>query len=126
MRRYLIWYWVEQNDESTDLEIIIEANNIKEAIDKFEKQVKLFKRISTITELPYNEQSYMRVTNQILWDIYQSYDCSRTEFSIILGYGRSNSNVSLWLNGTKDLSLDQLEKFCNKLGKKLTIKIEKL
>ena len=126
MRRYLIWYWVEQNDESTDLEIIIEANNIKEAIDKFEKQVRLFKRISTITELPYNEQSYMRVTNQILWDIYQSYDCSRTEFSIILGYGRSNSNVSLWLNGTKDLSLDQLEKFCNKLGKKLTIKIEKL
>ena len=126
MRRYLIWYWVEQNDESTDLEIIIEANNIKEAIDKFEKQVKLFKRISTITELPYNEQSYMRVTNQILWDIYQSYDCSRTEFSIILGYGKSNSNVSLWLNGTKDLSLDQLEKFCNKLGKKLTIKIEKL
>jgi arginine decarboxylase-like protein len=68
----------------------------------------------------------MRVTNQILWDIYQSYDCSRTEFSIILGYGKSNSNVSLWLNGTKDLSLDQLEKFCNKLGKKLTIKIEKL
>jgi hypothetical protein len=55
MRRYLIWYWVEQNDESTDLEIIIEANNIKEAIDKFEKQVRLFKRISTITELPYNE-----------------------------------------------------------------------
>lgn len=55
MRRYLIFYWAEQNDEATDLEIIIEASNIKEAINKFEKQVKLFKRISTITELPYNE-----------------------------------------------------------------------
>ena len=55
MRRYLIFYWAEQNDEATDLEIIIEANNIKEAIDKFEEEVRVFKRITTIAELPYNE-----------------------------------------------------------------------
>lgn len=55
MRRYLIFYWVERNDEATDLEIIVEADNIKDAIKEFEKQVRLFKRISTITELPYGE-----------------------------------------------------------------------
>ena len=53
MRRYLIFYYAEMNDECTDLEIIIQADNIKEAINKFEKEVMLFKRISTITELPY-------------------------------------------------------------------------
>lgn len=53
MRRYLIFYWVEQNDQPTDLEIIVKADNIKDAIKQFEKEIMLFKRISTITELPY-------------------------------------------------------------------------
>jgi len=53
MRKYLIFYYAEIRDECTDLEAIIEADNIKEAIDKFEKETMLFKRIFTITELPY-------------------------------------------------------------------------
>ena len=67
----------------------------------------------------------MKKTNQLFWEIYQSYDCSRTEFSFMLGYNSPNSNVSLWLNGTKDLSLDQLEKFCNKLNIKFNYDISK-
>lgn len=65
----------------------------------------------------------MKRTNQLFWEIYQEKDCTRTAFSKMLGYNRPNSNVSLWLNGTKDLSLDQLEKFCNKLNIKLKIDI---
>jgi hypothetical protein len=68
----------------------------------------------------------MKQTNKILWDIYLEYNCSQTKFCKILGYEKHTPNISQWLSGNLDLSLDQLEKFCNKLGKKLTIKIEKL
>jgi len=53
MRKYLIFYYAEIRDECTDLEAIVEAHNIREAIDEFEKQTMVFKRIFTITELPY-------------------------------------------------------------------------
>lgn len=53
MRRYLIYYWTERNDESTDLEIIVKADNIEEAIKEFKKEVKVYKSITTITELTY-------------------------------------------------------------------------
>lgn len=66
----------------------------------------------------------MRVANQILWDLYQSYNCSQTEFCKMLGYKTHTTNMSQWLNGKLDLSFDQLEKFCEKLGKKLIIKLE--
>ena len=66
----------------------------------------------------------MRVANQILWDLYQEKDCSQTDFCIMLGYKKHTSNMTQWLNGKLDLSFDQLEKFCNKLGKKLIIKLE--
>ena len=42
----------------------------------------------------------------------------------MLGYKTHTTNMSQWLNGNLDLSLDQLEKFCNKLGKTLIIKLE--
>ena len=50
----------------------------------------------------------MKQSNQILWDLYKTH----------------TTNMSQWLNGNLDLSLDQLEKFCNKLGKTLIIKLE--
>ena len=66
----------------------------------------------------------MKQSNQILWDLYQSYNCSQTKFCKMLGYKTHTTNMSQWLNGNLDLSLDQLEKFCNKLGKTLIIKLE--
>ena len=51
MKRYLIYYWTERNDESTDLEIIVKANNMEEAIKEFKKEVRVYKSITTITEL---------------------------------------------------------------------------
>lgn len=65
----------------------------------------------------------MKQTNEILWQIYQKQDCTRTEFCKMLGYKSSYSNISQWLNGDKDLSLDQLEKFCKKLRIELKIKV---
>ena len=35
MRRYLVCYWTERNDVSTDLEEIVEADNIMDALEKF-------------------------------------------------------------------------------------------
>lgn len=55
MRRYLVFYYTEQNDVCTDLERIIEANDILAAINVFNDETKAFKRITTITELPYGE-----------------------------------------------------------------------
>jgi hypothetical protein len=53
MRRYLIFYYAEKRDECLDLEHIVEADNIIAAINVFNNEKKLFKRITTITELPY-------------------------------------------------------------------------
>jgi hypothetical protein len=35
MKRYLVCYWTERNDVSTDLEEIVEADNIMDALEKF-------------------------------------------------------------------------------------------
>lgn len=53
MRKYLIFYYAERNDECMDLEHIVEANDMVEAINVFNKEINLVKRITTITELPY-------------------------------------------------------------------------
>lgn len=62
-------------------------------------------------------------TNELLWEIFQQKDCTRTEFCKRLGYKGSQSNMSQWLNGKTELSLSQLAKFCNKLNVKLKIEI---
>lgn len=49
MRKYLVCYWVERNDVATDLEDIVEADNISEALEKF-KASKVFKSINSISE----------------------------------------------------------------------------
>ncbi len=66
----------------------------------------------------------MKQSNQILWDLFQSYNCSQTDFCIMLGYKAHTPNMTQWLSGRLDLSLDQLEKFCNKLNKELIIQIK--
>jgi hypothetical protein len=56
MKRYLIFYYAERNDECMDLEHIVEANDMVEAINVFNNEIKLVKRITTITELPYDKR----------------------------------------------------------------------
>jgi hypothetical protein len=51
MRRYLICYLAEQNDECVDLETIIEADDIFYALGSFCTTHKLYKRITNIKEI---------------------------------------------------------------------------
>lgn len=55
MRKYLVYYYAEKNDECHDLEKIIEADSIEEAIKFFKSRVRIMKRITTVTELPYEK-----------------------------------------------------------------------
>lgn len=48
MRRYLVCYWTERNDVSTDLEEIVEADNMMEALEKFTAN-NVFKSIDSIS-----------------------------------------------------------------------------
>jgi transcriptional regulator with XRE-family HTH domain len=64
----------------------------------------------------------MNIANQILWDIFQNNNCTQTEFCKKLGYKGHTPNMSQWLSGNMDLSLDKLKGFCDKLN--LTLKIE--
>lgn len=50
MKKYLVCYWTERNDVATDLEDIVEADNISEALEKF-KASKVFKSIDSISEI---------------------------------------------------------------------------
>lgn len=51
MRRYRIEYYAERNDECVDLEHIVEANDMVEAIDTFNHYVRIVKRITNISEI---------------------------------------------------------------------------
>ncbi len=48
MRKYLICYWTERNDEATDLETFVDADNIMEALEKFIAST-VFKSIDSIS-----------------------------------------------------------------------------
>lgn len=48
MRKYLICYWAERNDVATDLEQIVEADNIMQALEKFTAN-NVFKSIDSIS-----------------------------------------------------------------------------
>lgn len=50
MRKYLICYWTERNDVATDLEDIVEADNIREALDEFITTT-VFRKINSISEI---------------------------------------------------------------------------
>lgn len=66
----------------------------------------------------------MHISNQILNDMYDRSNCNQTEFCIRLGYKGHTPNMSQWLKGNMDLSLDKLKEFCDKLN--FTLKIELL
>jgi hypothetical protein len=51
MRKYLIYYWAEKNDDAVDCEKIIEASNIQEALNKFLNMTIVYKRITQIKEI---------------------------------------------------------------------------
>jgi hypothetical protein len=51
MTKYLVTYWTERNDEATDVEIIIEANNKDEALKIFLDMNKSYKKIESIQEM---------------------------------------------------------------------------
>lgn len=51
MRKYLIAYWAERNDEATDFEVELEADDIEKAIDKLYRQYRPIKRITKIEEI---------------------------------------------------------------------------
>jgi hypothetical protein len=51
MKKYLICYWAERNDEATDLEEIVEAANIMEAVRNFTKGKRILKRITSVSEI---------------------------------------------------------------------------
>lgn len=48
MKKYLVCYWTERNDVATDLEEIVEANNMMEALEKFTAN-NIFKSIDSIS-----------------------------------------------------------------------------
>ena len=50
MKKYLVCYWVERNDVATDLEEIVEADNIKEALDTFLDNT-VCRKVTSISEL---------------------------------------------------------------------------
>tara|TARA_R110000868_G_C10353239_1_gene716526 strand:- start:194 stop:388 length:195 start_codon:yes stop_codon:yes gene_type:complete len=50
MRKYLICYWTERNDVATDLEELVEADNIMEALEKFTAN-NVFKSIDSVSEI---------------------------------------------------------------------------
>jgi hypothetical protein len=51
MTKYLITYWTQRNDESTDVEIIIEALNELDAMKKFLDKRLVYRKIESIQEL---------------------------------------------------------------------------
>lgn len=65
----------------------------------------------------------MKLSNQILWNIFQNANCSQTDFCKMLGYKKHTPNMSQWLSGNLDLSLDKLKEFCDKLNLKLKIEL---
>lgn len=50
MRKYLICYWVERNDEPVDLEDFVQADNIMEALEKFIAN-NVFRKIRSVSEI---------------------------------------------------------------------------
>lgn len=48
MSKYVIKYWTEINDESTDIEVVIEADDSIEAIRKFLDSKPIYRKIESI------------------------------------------------------------------------------
>jgi len=70
------------------------------------------------------KRNKMNIANEILWDMFQKSNCTQTKFCVKLGYRTHTPNMSQWLKGNMDLSLDKLKEICDKLN--FTLKIELL
>jgi hypothetical protein len=53
MKIFLVYYSTETNDQCTELEIIIKADDMEHALKTFKKEMKGYKSLTTITELTY-------------------------------------------------------------------------
>lgn len=51
MKKYLVTYWTQRNDESTDVEIIIEALNEIDAMKQFLDKRLSYRKIESVEEL---------------------------------------------------------------------------
>jgi len=51
MTKYLITYWTQRNDESTDVEIIIEALNELDAMKQFLDKGLVYRKIESVEEI---------------------------------------------------------------------------
>lgn len=50
MRKYVVHYWIEKNDDCVDCEEIIDAHHISEVFSIFQEKVRVFKRVYKIEE----------------------------------------------------------------------------
>jgi hypothetical protein len=48
MKNFLITYWAERNDEPTDIETIIQADTLTEALERFQSKTLYYKYIESI------------------------------------------------------------------------------
>jgi len=48
MKDFLITYWAERNDEPTDIETIIQADTLPEALERFKSRTLSYKYIESI------------------------------------------------------------------------------
>lgn len=51
MKKYLVTYWTQRNDESTDVELIIYAYNEIDAMKKFYDMRIVHRKIESVKEL---------------------------------------------------------------------------
>lgn len=51
IKKYIVTYWTEKNDEPTDIELVIEAENKIEAMKKFFEMNLVYRKIEDIQEL---------------------------------------------------------------------------
>ena len=51
MKKYLVTYWTQRNDENTDVEIIIEALNELDAMKQFLDKRLVYRKIESVEEL---------------------------------------------------------------------------
>jgi hypothetical protein len=50
IRKYIVYYYAEKNDECVDCEMVIEAKSIFGALYQFKQRVRIFKRVFCIEE----------------------------------------------------------------------------
>jgi hypothetical protein len=48
MKEFLVTYWTERNDEATDIETIIQAYTLAEALERFRSKTLYYKYIESI------------------------------------------------------------------------------